>query len=158
KTALTEGLAAIEPAAMQRYFSSVSNPLADSIRTTLLATNPTGYAGCCSAIRDMDLRTLLPAITVPTLVIGSDHDVSLPWKGHGDVLASQIPGARAVKIQAAHLSNLERPSTFTNTLLEFLLPGPAADRLEAGCAVRRTVLGDAHVDRAVANTTDFTRE
>lgn len=30
------------------------------------------------------------------------------------------------------------------------------DSFEAGMAVRRQVLGDAHVDRAVANTTDLT--
>jgi len=30
------------------------------------------------------------------------------------------------------------------------------DRLEAGMRVRREVLGDDHVDRAVASTTDFT--
>ena len=42
-------------------------------------------------------------------MIGGDADVSTPWSGHGEVLASQIPAARAVKIAAAHLSNLERP-------------------------------------------------
>jgi 4-carboxymuconolactone decarboxylase len=31
-----------------------------------------------------------------------------------------------------------------------------AERIEQGMAVRRAVLGDAHVDRAVANTTEFT--
>lgn len=31
------------------------------------------------------------------------------------------------------------------------------DRHEQGMRVRREVLGDAHVDRAVANTTDFTQ-
>ena len=32
------------------------------------------------------------------------------------------------------------------------------DRHEAGMEVRRAVLGDAHVDRATAGATDFTRE
>jgi 4-carboxymuconolactone decarboxylase len=32
------------------------------------------------------------------------------------------------------------------------------DRYEAGMRVRREVLGDAHVDRAQARTTDFTRD
>jgi 4-carboxymuconolactone decarboxylase len=32
------------------------------------------------------------------------------------------------------------------------------DAYEAGMKVRREVLGDAHVDRAVARTTDFTRD
>jgi 4-carboxymuconolactone decarboxylase len=34
----------------------------------------------------------------------------------------------------------------------------ADDRYEAGMAVRREVLGDAHVDRAVAGTTEFTAD
>ena len=33
---------------------------------------------------------------------------------------------------------------------------PAEDTLAAGFAVRRSILGDAHVDRAVASTTPFT--
>jgi 3-oxoadipate enol-lactonase/4-carboxymuconolactone decarboxylase len=158
KTVLTEGLVAIEPTVMGRFFSSPGNAAADSIRATLLATDAAGYAGCCAAIRDMDHRPLLPRISVPTLVIGGDADVSTPWTGHGEVLASQIPAARAIRIEAAHLSNLERPSTFTNAVLEFLLPEQQPDRLEAGFAIRRTVLGDGHVDRSIANTNDFTRE
>jgi 3-oxoadipate enol-lactonase len=91
KTVLEEGLAAVEPGVMARFFSSLGQPGADSIRTVLLATDPAGYAGCCAAIRDMDHRALLPGITVPTLVIGGDADLSTPWSGQGEILASQIP-------------------------------------------------------------------
>lgn len=157
KTVLTEGLDAVAPAAMGRFFSSPGHASADSIRATMLATDPAGYAGCCAAIRDMDLRPLLPQIQVPTLVIGGDADQSTPWTGHGDVLASQIPGARALKIAGAHLSNLERPSAFTNAVLEFLMPEQTGDRLAQGLAMRREVLGDVHVDRAIAQTNDFNR-
>ncbi|HTS63544.1 MAG TPA: alpha/beta fold hydrolase [Candidatus Acidoferrales bacterium] len=158
KTVLADGMAAIEAGVMQRFFSASSHAAADSIRTTLRTTDPIGYAGCCSAIRDMDLRPLLPSISVPTLVIGSDEDASTPWTDHGELLVSQVSGARSAKIPAAHLSNLARPAAFTNALLQFLLPDLPADPLEPGFAVRRAVLGDAHVDRAVASTTDFTRD
>jgi 3-oxoadipate enol-lactonase/4-carboxymuconolactone decarboxylase len=117
-----------------------------------------GYAGCCAAIRDMDLRPLLGGITTPTLVIGGTLDVSTPWAGHGDLVAASIPGARAVLLPAAHLSNVERPSGFTAALFDFLLPDGPRDSLAAGFAVRRTVLGDAQVDRAIANTTELTRD
>jgi 4-carboxymuconolactone decarboxylase len=43
-------------------------------------------------------------------------------------------------------------------LLGFLLPQTAADTLDAGAAIRRAVLGDAHVDRAAAATNDFNSE
>src|SRR6202041_4128541 len=75
-------------------------------------------------------------------------------------LAREIPGAKALHLAAAHLSNLERPHSFTTALLEFLLPQPdsGADPLQAGFAMRRAVLGDAHVDKAIADSTEFTRE
>ena len=60
-------------------------------------------------------------------------------------------------LDAAHLSNLERPRGFTASLLRFLLPA-AADARDAGMRVRRAVLGDAHVDRATASVTPFTRD
>ena len=159
-TALQQGMRAIEPAVMQRFFSARTleavNPAAESIRNTLLANNTVGYAGCCAAIRDMDHRPLLAGIHVPTLVIGGERDLSTPWAGHGDVLASGIPNARSVQLAAAHLSNIERPSGFNAALLEFLLPA-CNDTLAAGFAVRRAVLGGAHVDRAIASTTELTR-
>jgi len=160
-TALQQGMRAVEPAVMQRFLfprtlESV-NPAAESIRCTLLATNTIGYAGCCAAIRDMDHRPLLAGIRVPTLVIGGERDLSTPWAGHGDVLASGIPNARSTQLAAAHLSNIERPSGFNAALLEFLIPTPS-DTLAAGFAVRRAVLGDAHVDCAIAGTTELTRD
>jgi 3-oxoadipate enol-lactonase / 4-carboxymuconolactone decarboxylase len=158
KTVLAEGLGAIEPTVMGRLFSAPGHVAADSIRATLLATDPAGYAGCCAVIRDMDHRPLLSGITVPTLVIGGDADISTPWAGHGDLLASEIPGARAIRIPAAHLSNLERPSTFTGALLEFLLPEQPVDRLASGFAIRRAVLGDAYVDRSIVAANEFTQE
>jgi len=161
-TVLEKGMRAIEDAVMQRFFSartlSAGNPVADSVRTVLLATNPVGYAGCCAAVRDMDHGTLLGRIQAPTLVIGGDQDLSTPWLGHGDVLANGIPGARAVQLPATHLSNVERPSSFTAALFDFLLPTVPDDSLQAGFAVRRSVLGDAHVDRSIAATTEFTRD
>jgi len=162
RTAVLErGMSAIETVVMGRFFSATSleaNPPAVSwARRTLLATHPTGYAGCCAAIRDHDARTALPGIRVPTLVISGNSDVSLPWAGHSEILASEIPGARVVHLPTAHISNLERPRSFSAALFEFLAPEPA-DPLEAGAAVRRAVLGDAHVDRATRASTDFTRE
>lgn len=161
-TVLERGIRAIEEAVMQRFFSARTlesgNPAVESIRTVLLSTNPAGYAGCCAAIRDVDHRPLLGAITTPTLVIAGDLDIATPWAGNGDVLAAGIPGSRAVHLAAAHLSNVERPSGFSAALFDFLLPGAPADPLTAGFAVRRAVLGDAQVDRAIANTTELTRD
>ncbi len=159
---LEKGVSAIEDAVMQRFFSARTlasgNPVAESIRAVLLATNPVGYAGCCAAIRDMDQRPLLAQIAAPTLVIAGDQDLSTPWAGHGDILAGAIPGARSAQLPTAHLSNVEQPSSFTAALFDFLLPAQPQDTLQAGFAVRRAVLGDTHVDRSIAATTEFTRD
>ncbi len=161
RTVLDKGMAGIEELVMGRFFSpsvlAANAPPVASARRTLLATNPVGYAGCCAAIRDMDQRALLSKIQVPTLVISGDQDVGMPWFEHGEVLVESIAGARAVRLPAAHISNLERPRSFSAALLDFLVPAPAG-LPEAGMAVRRATLGDDHVNRATASTTDLTRD
>ena len=77
--------------------------------------------------------------------------------GHAAVLAHAIAGAHAVRLPAAHISNLERPRSFSAALLDFLVPRPDETR-DAGFAARRAVLGDEYVERAIAGTTDFTRD
>ena len=158
-TVLDQGMTAVEPIAMSRFFSppflAANGPAVTWARRVLLGTDPAGYAGCCAAIRDTDMRADLARIAVPTLVICGDGDVSMPWAGHSQILAETIPGADAVRLPAAHISNLEAPRSFTAALQRFLMP-PAEDPLAAGIAVRQSILGDAHVDRAMASATPFT--
>jgi 3-oxoadipate enol-lactonase/4-carboxymuconolactone decarboxylase len=167
KTVLAEGMTAVTDAALRRFFSPaavdadapdvVSAASTASARRTLLATDPVGYAGCCAAVRDLNQVALLGTIRTPTLVISGDRDESMPWDGHGRVLSTSIPGAQAVRLPAAHVSNLERPRSFTAALFDFLLP-EAAGTVEAGLPVRRAALGAAHVDRSLGAATDFTRD
>jgi 3-oxoadipate enol-lactonase/4-carboxymuconolactone decarboxylase len=162
RQALAAGMAAFADSAMQRGFlpeSLAANPpCVASMRSVLLATDPVGYAGCCAAIRDLDQLDLLTKIRVPTLVIGGDRDISTPWEGHGDLLAERIPGAKHVVLPAAHLSNLERPRSFSAALLGFFLAGSSLAERQEGTKIRRQVLGDEHVDRAAATATDFNRD
>jgi 3-oxoadipate enol-lactonase/4-carboxymuconolactone decarboxylase len=161
RAVLEGGMAAVADAVLGRFFSPETlarhDPDVASVRRTLLNTDPRGYASCCAAIRDMDQTDLLRQIRVPTLIVVGDRDVSTPWTGHGEVLARNIPHARVVRVPTAHLSNIERPRSFSGALADFLIP-TTADTLEAGYEVRRAMLGDAYVDAAMAKTTDFTRE
>ncbi len=163
KLVMEQGMAAIAEVAMQRFFSTAAVDRGDSylhgVKSVLVGTNPSGYAGCCAALRDVDHTASLGRIRVPTLVIVGNLDVSTPWAGHGEILAQNIPGGKVVRLPAAHLSNLERPRSFNSALLEFLRP-PAnpGDALDAGFAVRREVLGEDYVDNATASATDFTRD
>jgi 3-oxoadipate enol-lactonase / 4-carboxymuconolactone decarboxylase len=155
------GMQSVVDAVMQRFFSSdkQTSASAQSIRSVLLGTDPQGYAACCAALRDVDNRSAISKIAVPTLVIGSDKDPSTPWEGNGSVLVRDIPGAKAVKLDTAHLSNLEQPRAFTGAVLDFLLAKKSgADPLEPGMKLRRQVLGDAHVQRSLDAATDFTRD
>jgi 3-oxoadipate enol-lactonase/4-carboxymuconolactone decarboxylase len=89
---------------------------------------------------------------VPTLVIAGAEDEATP-PDHARRIAAAIPHARLEIVEdAAHLGNVERPEAFTALILGHLRP-----RHESGMDVRRAVLGDEHVDRAVAATTDLTR-
>ena len=104
----------------------------------------------------MDAAIFCRRLKAPTLVIVGDHDISTPWSGHGERLVAGIPGAKALHLAAAHLSNIERPRSFTTALLEFLLPPDAVtDTLQTGFKLRRAVLGDTHVDNAIASTDDL---
>jgi 3-oxoadipate enol-lactonase/4-carboxymuconolactone decarboxylase len=158
---LKNGMPAIVDSVMQRFFTKESlaanSPEVASTRRTFLATNPVGYAGCCAAIRDMDNRASLPTIQTPTLIIFSEKDLSTPWTANAEILAASIPDAQVASLPTAHLSNLEAPRSFTAALFDFLMPQNIAS-LEQAFAMRRQVLGGAHVDHAVANTTAFNRE
>jgi 3-oxoadipate enol-lactonase / 4-carboxymuconolactone decarboxylase len=158
------GMSSIAELAMGRFFSpksiAESRTYVQSIRSVFVSTGAEGYIGCCAALRDCDFSDKLKDIHTPTLVIVGDHDVSTPWAGNGEVLAQRIPGAQAVRFPGAHLLNLETPKSFTTAICEFLLPRPISldEVRQAGIEVRRRVLGDTHVDAAIANTNDFTRD
>ena len=89
------------------------------VRRMLLETPPAGYAACCAAIRDQDQREAICAVPVPTLVVAGARDPATPPE-HSRIIASKIPGARLVELDAAHLSNIEARDHFTASVLEFL--------------------------------------
>jgi 3-oxoadipate enol-lactonase/4-carboxymuconolactone decarboxylase len=161
KAVLSAGMEPVADTVMGRFFSprllALNPPAVENARRTLVGTSAVGYAGCCAAIRDMDMTAELARIAVPVLVICGDQDIPMPWKGHSDVLAARISHARVAHLRAAHLSNIEAPRSFSAALAAFLLP-PESSPYEAGQRIRREVLGDAHVDRANAATTRFTQD
>jgi 3-oxoadipate enol-lactonase/4-carboxymuconolactone decarboxylase len=158
---LDKGMSAVADTVLGRFFSPqrlTDNPSSvATARRTLAATNPVGYAGACAAIRDMDQSGSLARVSVPVLVIQSEDDVVFGWEDHGRVLAEAIAGAEVARIPGGHLGNVEAPRAFSAAVLDFLVP-PPLDRWSSGLEVRRAILGHAHVDRAMASTTDFTRE
>ncbi|MEU7745981.1 4-carboxymuconolactone decarboxylase [Nonomuraea sp. NPDC049158] len=113
------------------------------------------YAACCTAIASCDLTGRLAAITAPTLIVAGADDPATPLD-QALTLAQGIPGALLRVVPgAAHLASVERADTVTSAIVGHL---GGDSGYAAGMRTRREVLGDAHVDRAVAATTGFARD
>ncbi|MET0363564.1 MAG: 3-oxoadipate enol-lactonase [Sphingobium sp.] len=164
ETVREQGTGAIADMAVGRFLSAPfveRHPeIADSLKRAIAAQSDDGYAGAGAAIRDMALAGRIAAIAVPTLVVTGAVDISTPYAGHGEHLVAGIAGARHAAVAGAHLPPIEAPAELAAALRGFLLGKAevrdAADTLfEAGLLNRRRVLGDAWVDRSLANRTDF---
>jgi 3-oxoadipate enol-lactonase len=123
QTVLAQGSTALAEGTLQRWFTPQYHQehpeKIDRIRSLILETSREGYAACCAAIRDMDQRESIRDITAKTLVIGGTADTSTPPE-QAELIASTIPEAKLVLLEAAHLSNIERAGEFNATLIEFL--------------------------------------
>lgn len=153
----TEGMEWIAATAPARWFTPAfaDTGTARDLVADHLAADPAGYAACCDALAALDLRGDLGRVAAPTLVVAGRQDTATP-PVHARELADGIGGAGLVEIDGAgHLAPAEQPERVLHALLGHLGPR-AGDRLADGTAVRRAVLGDAHVDRATAGTTAFT--
>lgn len=122
---LTRGMPAVTEGTLERWFTppfrEAEPAKIDRVRTMLMSADPRGYAACGAAIRDMDLREAIGAITAKTLVIAGAVDPATP-PAHSEYIASKIAGAKLVTLDCAHLSNIERAGEFNAALLEFLDP------------------------------------
>lgn len=80
---------------------------------------PRSLRGALSAMADADLRSVLPGITVPTLLVWGELDARSPLSV-ADQFARAIPHAELVVIpDAGHMSNLERPQEFNAAIRAF---------------------------------------
>lgn len=122
-TVRRDGMSAMSRPVLERWFTSAF--AADATRTAeilrvLETTSAEGYAGCCAAIRDMDLRPVLALIRTPCLIIGGAQDPATP-PTHTRDLHEGIVGSHCIVFNAAHLSNIEQPDLFTRAVIDFLL-------------------------------------
>ena len=124
KIARDKGLAALVDATIERWFTAEfrqrSPQAVARIREMFLSTDVEGYVGCGGAIRDMDNRSLLAKVSVPTLVIAGRHDMGTTLEA-GQFVAEHIPGAELAVLETAHIANVEQPQAYADTVLKFLL-------------------------------------
>jgi 3-oxoadipate enol-lactonase len=118
-----KGLAGLVDPNMDRWFTKAFRERAPQaiarMKEMFLATNAGGYVASCEAIRDMDFRSSNPRIAAPTLVIVGKQDPATPPSA-GEAIAQQIKGAKLAALDAAHISNMEQPKLYTETVLNFL--------------------------------------
>jgi 3-oxoadipate enol-lactonase len=118
-----DGLENMAPAIFDRWltreFRAAEPGAAQTLLDILRRTGQDGYIRACAALRDLDLRDRVGDIRCPTLVISGTHDVpATPQQGRE--LAAAIPGAGYRELNAAHLSNWERPAEFADLVMAFL--------------------------------------
>jgi len=129
------GMAAVAEMGLSRFFTprfiARGNAHFHTVRQTLLALDPVGYAGCCAAVRDHDLQDQLHRITTPTTVLIGNFDVATP-PAMGEAIAAAIPGARLASLDTAHLPHSEDAPGFVAMLMAALAPQRGQDAPQAG--------------------------
>jgi 3-oxoadipate enol-lactonase len=124
RAARSGGMAALAPVVVQRWltpaFRAAQPQKFQEVENLLRAAPPEGYAACCSALRDTDLRDAIRAAPRrPALVIVGESDAATPPQ-LGESLARSLPGAGLLRLPAAHLSCVEARDEFLAAVVSFL--------------------------------------
>ncbi|WP_455430600.1 alpha/beta fold hydrolase [Paractinoplanes durhamensis] len=166
ETVRAEGTQAVVAGSIQRWFGpgfvTREPDAAEALLDVLRGADPESYAKICEALASFDVRARLGRITAPVLAVAGSDDQPTPPEGL-EAIATQVRDGRFVVLDGvAHLAPAEQPERVAELLDEHFRTEEGERTIgqtrDAGMAVRRAVLGDAHVDRAVAGTTPFTRD
>ena len=175
KQVRASGTASLISSSAERWFAAGSlerNPsFTARALNELLDIDDESYALCCGALAQFDVRDRLAGITTPALCVAGEFDVATPPELLEE-LAGAINASYVVIAGAGHLPTLEYPHTLAVEVLAHLqglglwgsesaarASSPTASQTyDAGMAVRRAVLGDAHVDAANAKITPETAD
>ncbi|MCQ0025599.1 alpha/beta fold hydrolase [Streptomyces somaliensis DSM 40738] len=116
-----KGTASLLGVSSSRWFATAD--VADSsfgrgLLGDLAGVDPVGYAACCDALADYDLRPELAVIRAPVLVVGGTLDTATPLE-HARELAGGIPHAVLHTIACGHLA-AERPGDLQGALTAHL--------------------------------------
>jgi len=125
--------------------------VAAALADALASTDAQSYAHLCDALADFDVSDRLGEITVPVCAVAGSDDIATP-PAKAERIASGVVSGRSVVLDGVgHLAPAEAPAKVAE-----IIGGTTDPVYDAGMAVRRAVLGDAHVDRANAGRTEFT--
>jgi class 3 adenylate cyclase/alpha-beta hydrolase superfamily lysophospholipase len=122
------------------------------MRSERLSSTPRDMLAILALDADIDVREVLPAIRVPTLVVHARQDLVVAFE-HGPYLAAHIPGATLFEYDGEHLPFFVGADETMDAIEEFVTGAvhrPAADRVLAtvlftdvvGSTERAAALGD----------------
>ncbi|MET0468938.1 MAG: 4-carboxymuconolactone decarboxylase [Aeromicrobium sp.] len=168
-TVRASGTSAVLEASAARWFAAGfldrEPELGASLLHALRDADREGYAQVCEALAGHDVRARLAGIRRPVLAVAGREDVATPPERLREIADGVRAGRLVVIDDVAHLAPAEAPVEVARLIRAHAAgeepagPSPTvAEVRDAGMAVRRQVLGDAHVDRATAATTDFTAD
>jgi 3-oxoadipate enol-lactonase/4-carboxymuconolactone decarboxylase len=167
-TVRSAGTEAAAACAAQRWFSDGFAQRQPDVSAALLAalrdTDPESYAQICDALAAFDVADRLHEITTPVLTIAGGDDLPTPPECLRRIASGVREGRLVVLDGVGHLAPAEAPERVAQHIAEHAFgsaprtPTTSHDVYAAGMAVRREVLGDTHVDRAIAATTHFTED
>ncbi|MFC8419869.1 alpha/beta fold hydrolase [Streptomyces sp. NPDC057236] len=112
-----EGVAPLVKSSPARWFAgpdTADSKVGRGLLHGLAEVDPAGYAACCDALAQFDVRDRLRSIEAPTWVIGGERDVATPVE-HARELAEGIRGAGLRIADCAHLA-LEDPNAVQEVL------------------------------------------
>lgn len=126
-TVRAQGTGAVADTVVSRWLTETRRAAepqtTEYLREMVAATPADGYAACCEAIRDADLRADLTTITAPTLVVSGADDPSTP-PVHLQAIAAGIPNSRLLELaDCAHMATIDQADAVTAALVEHFSAG-----------------------------------
>jgi len=163
-TVRAQGMESMIAASEQRWFGPGFTRREPGITAALLdalaGVDAKSYALACEALATFDVTGRLYEVVAPVLAVAGEADLPTPPDSLQRIVSGVKAGRLVVLDGVGHLAPAEAPADVAALIAEHV--GVAShttdDVHRAGMAVRREVLGDAHVDRAVAGTTAFTAD
>ncbi|WP_241607632.1 3-oxoadipate enol-lactonase [Rosenbergiella australiborealis] len=118
-----EGLSALADSAGSRWFSEAflreQPAIVEHFKQDLRHLSAQGYASCCEALANADLRDEINALSCPLLVIAGDYD-PVTTVNDAITLVQQVKNSELLRLPASHLSNVECSTTFAQSVTQFL--------------------------------------
>jgi 3-oxoadipate enol-lactonase len=118
-----DGMAKVAIGAAVRWFTPAFAACAPQLVARMIARlreqDREGYAACCAALAEADLRHAAASIAATTLVIAGAYD-PVTTVADGEWLTEAIRAAELAVVPASHISNIEADTPFTTHLLRFL--------------------------------------